>query len=152
MKFIYTVLGVFLLLALCSIPVAGVDVPTQSEYQVTPWIEGMFLDARSSESSSVSLNGVERFNYYVASGSKELNVRVSWNLPPEYNSLTLKVFTPKGLLAGEYTDTYESSVKNGIIPVRITSVSSLENGSWRFEVIGTKVSGNQAFKISIQSS
>ncbi len=151
-KWAYAIFGAFLLMVLCAIPVAAGEETNGLDYQITPWFEGISLDTRSSESSSVGQDGVERFNYYVTSGSKELNVRVSWTLPPEYNSLTLKIFTPSGLLAGEFTDTYESSVRNGIIPVKIMSSTPIESGYWTFEVIGTKVSGVQAFKISIQGS
>ncbi|MDV0441111.1 hypothetical protein [Methanorbis furvi] len=151
MKWIYAVFGIFLLLALCSIPVAAVDDLTVSEYQIMPWFDSSVSELRSSQSSSVVQNGVEKFDYYVSSGCKQLDIKVSWDLLPNYNSLTLRLFTPKGFLVGEYTDTYESSVKNGIIPIAITSSSPLESGYWRSEVVGTKVSGSQPFNIIINS-
>lgn len=150
MNLMHIIFGVFFLLALCSIPVAAVGDPTESEYQVTPWIDGLSPDTRSSHSSSVVQNGVEKFDYYVSSGCRQLDIKVSWDLSPNYNSLTLRILTPNGLLVGEYTDIYESSVKNGIIPITITS-SSLNTGYWKCEVIGTTVSGSQPFNIIINS-
>ena len=151
-KWAYAIFGAFLLMMLCAIPVAAGEGTIDSGYEVTPWFEGISLATRSSESSSVDQNDVERFDYYVPSGSKELDVKVSWSLYPKYNSLTLKIYTPSGLFAGEFTDTYESSIRNGIIPVKITSSTPLESGYWKFEVIGTDVSGSQPFLISIQGN
>lgn len=46
---------------------------------------------------------------------------------------------------------YESLIRNGIIPITISSSSPLESGYWRCKVIGTQVSGSQPFNIIINS-
>ncbi len=148
MKCFYLIFSIFSLLALCVIPAAASQEIFDSEYQIEPWSYGFIWHIPSTECSSVGQDGIKQFKYPVDIGSKELHVRVSWDLPSK-NSLSLKIIAPTGLLTGTYTDTYESSDKNGMIPVRITS--SLLSGDWWFEVIGCHVSDKQSFTISIEA-
>ena len=81
-----------------------------------------------------------------------MDVTISWNLPPKYNSLSLKIFDPNGSIVSEFTDLYESSIPNGIIPIKIRGMPDLTVGEWRFSVIGSDVSGTQTFNIIINSN
>ena len=155
MKWRYVV-GVFLLLCICVFPASAADgfgvEKLESEYLILPLNMGDFIEQRSSIYSSVTHGDSRSLYYLVSSGTTELDVTLSWNLPPKYNSLSLKIFDPNGSIVSEFTDLYESSIPNGIIPIKIRGMPDLTVGEWRFSVIGSDVSGTQTFNIIINSN
>ena len=155
MKWRYIVIGVFLLLSACVLPVSAADglgfEKIESEYLILPLDIGDLIEPRSSISSSVTQGQNRYFNHYVAPGSTEIDVVLSWNLFPNQNSLSLRVTTPDGLVFTDYSDTYENPVENGLIPIKFINNAGLPSGNWRFTVIGTEVEGVQLFNLGINS-
>ena len=91
------------------------------------------------------------FNHYVTPGSTEIDIHLSWTLIPNYNSLSIRITTPDGLVFTDYSDTYEHPIENGLIPLKLINNAGLPFGTWRITVIGTEVEGVQLFNLGINS-
>ena len=152
MKWRYVV-GVFLLLCICVLPASAADgfgvEKIESEYLILPLNIEDLIEPRSSISSSVMQGQMRYFNHYVAPGSTKIDIELLWTLPPDYNSLKLKVINPRGLTVSEFTDTSDNTNPNGSI-ILLLEFDNLP-GVWRLEVFGESVTGLQSFDLIVNS-
>ena len=116
MKWRYVV-GVFLLLCICVFPASaadgfGVEKP-ESEYLILPLNIEDLIEPRSSISSSVMQGQIRYFDHYVTQGSTEMDIRLSWALPPSYNSLTLNIYSPNGELIAKENSKITAKIIEG---------------------------------------
>ena len=154
MKWRYVV-GVFLLLCICVLPASAADgfgvEKIESEYLILPLNIEDLIEPRSSISSSVMQGQIRYFDHYVTQGSTEMDIRLSWALPPSYNSLTLNIYSPNGDIISDITDLYEHPTPNGSIVIKIFNEEGIPAGLWGFNVYGLSVIGVQAFNIAVNS-
>lgn len=155
MKWRYIVIGVFLLLSACILPVSATDnlgfEKNDSEYLILPLDIGDLIEPRSSISSSVTQGQARYFNHYVTPGSTEMDVVLSWTLFPNQNSLNLRITDSNGVVLADCSDTYENTIENGCIPIKLVNKNGFPSGNWQFTVTGTDVVGIQLFNIIINS-
>ena len=153
MKWRYIVIGVVLLLSACTLPVSAIDSLeveiVELEYPIIPMVVEELIEPASSISSSIMQGQTRYLNHYVAPDSTRMDIELSWTLPPNYNSLKLKVINPRGLTVSEFDDTYESQIPNGSI-ILLLEYDNLP-GLWRIEVFGESVTGLQSFDLIVNS-
>ncbi len=155
MKWRYVIVGVFLLLCICVFPASAADgfgvEKIESEYLILPLNMGDLIEPRSSISSSVTQGQIRYFDHYVAPGSTEMDVVLSWTLFPNQNSLNLRITDSNGIVLADCSDTYENPIENGRIPIKLVNKNGFPSGNWQFTITGTDVVGIQLFNIIINS-
>lgn len=152
-KRLQLILGIsaVLLFSLCIPGSAAAMETDNADYAITLWDEPSELTRAAPISGTVTDGEKKRFTYILNSGSSELDVVLSWDLSPNNNELALQITAPNGTTFGPYRDMYDTT-KNGRIPVRLSSSSSLPSGSWIITVIGESVIGTQSFTLVINES
>ena len=88
------------------------------------------------------------YSYTVGTSSTTLDIELSWVLWPLNNDLSITIIQSGGANLGTYHDNYDGDI-NGVIPITVSSASSLKEGVWTIIVNGKQVQGLQPFTLVI---
>ena len=146
-------LAIICLIAFCMVPASAATADaadTVDDDLVISALEIPVYGPKSSTTGTIISGERKTYSYAVPSGSKEMDIQLSWGSTS--NNLGLIFTTPDGYMLGSYDDYYESSTPNARIPIHVeAAVGTLQSGTWLFDIHGKSVSGSEAFTLIINT-
>ena len=144
MKIPLKICVLFLVVALLAAPT--VSAKKTNEYTVRPSI-GNASEITISVTDSVSQGETNRHSFSVGNGVNWLEVLHDWHNSGD--SLTLTIYTPKGVNVGTFRD-IDDGATDGKIHIGIVPDNGyVESGAWVFDVYGESVATQRTYDLNI---
>ena len=144
MKVPLKVCALFLVVALLAAPTVSAE--KTKEYTVRPF-SGNVSEITISVTDSVEQGETNRHSFYVGNGVNWLEVYHNWR--DSSDSLTLTIYTPKGVKIGTFHD-IDDGVMDGKIHIGIIPDNGyVESGVWVFDVYGESVATQRTYDLNV---